>query len=109
MVDIPSGKRSPIIGFVMELCKVLMTCCEESNQEVYNASLKQTLGVRPVCTAVPQAGTQNCDRLCGQGACRVVLSPRCLYCPADTTMQLQQRLCFRAWTVICTLQCKSSC
>jgi hypothetical protein len=49
-LGVPSGKRSAIVGFILEACKVLLACCDVANKDsIYNANVARLLRVSCLC------------------------------------------------------------
>ncbi|KAG2494535.1 hypothetical protein HYH03_007302 [Edaphochlamys debaryana] len=43
-LGVPSGRRDPSIGFVLEACKVLRACCDEANRDsILNTNVRRLL------------------------------------------------------------------
>lgn len=46
-LGVPSGRRDPVMGFVLEACKVLRACCDEANRDsILNTNVRRLLLVR---------------------------------------------------------------
>ncbi|GLI58902.1 hypothetical protein VaNZ11_000684 [Volvox africanus] len=47
-LGIPSGRRDPSMGFVLEACKVLRACCDEANRDsILNTNVRRLLLMDP--------------------------------------------------------------
>ncbi|EFJ50595.1 hypothetical protein VOLCADRAFT_103810 [Volvox carteri f. nagariensis] len=47
-LGIPSGRRDPLVGFVLEACKVLRACCDEANRDsILNINVRRLLLMDP--------------------------------------------------------------
>ncbi|GFR46461.1 hypothetical protein Agub_g8036 [Astrephomene gubernaculifera] len=47
-LGVPSGRRNPSVGFVLEACKVLRACCDEANRDsIFNTNVRRLLLMDP--------------------------------------------------------------